>query len=237
VKPDFLKFIYAGIVGLTLAGLNLCVQAAPPPINGSISFFGTPVLNGSLASATAFTGFPHIVVLNGSESGVYTNLPDGTAASWTPFTFNPPATSVIPLWAITNGGVIYSFDATSVALTVQNSSVLSAQGTGIAHVTGFADTPGTWSFLVNPGPSFLAPISVSMTNVPVLQDVTHTNGTIAFAWNALPGQPYQVEYTTNLASTNWNGLGGAITTTNSTATTSDTIGPGAQRFYRVWLLP
>ena len=215
-------------------------MASPLPINGLISFYGNPVQynSGSLAMATAITNFGHVTVLPGQESGVYTNVPGGAAAFWSPFTFNPPASAVVPLWSITNNGVIYSFDSTSMSVVSQDSNALNLQGTGIAHVTGYADTPGTWNLALSANTlSFLAPISVNVTNVPVLHNVIRTNGSITFNWNALPGQPYQVEYCSNLSSSSWQNLGASITTTNSNATASDAIVTGQQRLYRVRLLP
>jgi Concanavalin A-like lectin/glucanases superfamily/Subtilase family len=70
-----------------------------------------------------------------------------------------------------------------------------------------------------------------------LTSVTQTNGVIAFAWSALSGQNYQVQYKTNLAQTDWMNLGAPLTATNATTTASDAIGPEPQRYYRVLLVP
>jgi hypothetical protein len=78
---------------------------------------------------------------------------------------------------------------------------------------------------------------VSATNLPLLQYVPNTNGTVDFTWNAMWGQPYRVQTSTNLSQTNWINLGGVITTTNPVATLSDVIGPDPNRFYRVILVP
>jgi len=73
---------------------------------------------------------------------------------------------------------------------------------------------------------------------PVIQSVTRTGGgIITFTWSAVAGRTYQVQYSTNLTQGAWNNLGSAIPATNGIATTSDTIGPDARRFYRVALLP
>jgi len=73
---------------------------------------------------------------------------------------------------------------------------------------------------------------------PVIQSVTRTGGgIITFTWSAVAGRTYQVQYSTNLTQGTWNNLGSAIPATNGIVTTSDTIGPDAQRFYRVALLP
>ena len=72
---------------------------------------------------------------------------------------------------------------------------------------------------------------------PAFQTIMKTNGSIAFTWSAMPNQICQVQYKTDLSSTNWLNLGNPITATNSTVTASDSIGTEAQRFYRIKLLP
>jgi hypothetical protein len=59
---------------------------------------------------------------------------------------------------------------------------------------------------------------------------------IAITWPTVPGRTYQVQYSTNLAGTNWNVVSN-VTAIWPTATVSDPIGPDPQRFYRVVLLP
>lgn len=88
-------------------------------------------------------------------------------------------------------------------------------------------------------PSLFGLDDVSVASVPttMIQNVAITNGQILFAWGALPGITYQVQYQTNLLRTNWLNLGNPIATTNSTILSSDHIGSNAQRFYRLLLLP
>ncbi len=83
-----LLYLAAGIIGLSVAGSRSDAQPALPPINGSVSFAGIAKLNGPLASATAFTNFNPVHVV-GAGPGNYTNLLNGTPASWKPFIFNP----------------------------------------------------------------------------------------------------------------------------------------------------
>jgi hypothetical protein len=59
------------------------------------------------------------------------------------------------------------------------------------------------------------------------------SGGVNFSWLTTPGVPYQVQYTTNLTSTNWLNLGAAIVASNSVTTASDNLGPDPQRFYRI----
>src|SRR5208283_3293006 len=102
---------WVGVVGLVVVSLNQAVRAASPPINGVVSFYtGSYTMDGPLATATAFTSFTNVSITG--EQGPYTNASLSTPVSYSPFTFNPPAASVIPLWSFTTNGVIYSFDAT-----------------------------------------------------------------------------------------------------------------------------
>ncbi len=59
------------------------------------------------------------------------------------------------------------------------------------------------------------------------------NGMIVIAWNTVTGQTYQVQYVSDLRSTNWVNLGSPILATNAVTTTSDVIDHYSQRFYRV----
>ena len=78
---------------------------------------------------------------------------------------------------------------------------------------------------------------LSVPMPPVFRTMTQTGSTVCLTWSAVAGQKYQVQYSTTLAQTNWINLGSPFTATDGTATASDTIGPDAQRLYRVVLLP
>jgi Divergent InlB B-repeat domain/Chitobiase/beta-hexosaminidase C-terminal domain len=72
---------------------------------------------------------------------------------------------------------------------------------------------------------------------PVFQTVTQSAGTLAFAWTAVTGQTYQLQYKTNLLQTKWSSLGSPNPATNDVMSASDSTGPDQQRFYRVIQLP
>jgi len=78
-------------------------------------------------------------------------------------------------------------------------------------------------------------LSVPMPSI--FQKVTIINSAIGLFWSAVAGRTYQVQYNTDLTSTNWTNLGDTITATNGTMSTSDALGSDQQRFYRVVLLP
>jgi hypothetical protein len=147
-----------------LAGLAIFALASPlyaaPSITGTIEFVGGANLNGPLDTATAFsaifgplgTGNP---LVRSGASGTYSIVPAGTEATFSLFTFNPGPVSPFTLWSFSVGSTLFSFDATSVAISDQNANFLDLEGTGVAHVTGYADTQGTWSItLTGSGPTF-----------------------------------------------------------------------------------
>jgi hypothetical protein len=74
---------------------------------------------------------------------------------------------------------------------------------------------------------------VTLNVVFVFQSAAQGNGAINFSWTTTPGVSYQVQYTTDLSTSNWINLGTAILATNGETSASDILGPDPQRFYRV----
>jgi len=83
---------------------------------------------------------------------------------------------------------------------------------------------------------------VSLTVIPAAAfqpaAVTATNNNLKFAWNAMTGLVYQVQFKTNLLQTNWAVLK-SVAATNTATTFVDTnpITSFPQKFYRLQLLP
>ena len=72
----------------------------------------------------------------------------------------------------------------------------------------------------------------------VVKAITLTNGAATFTWSAVAGQTYQLQYSTNLMTTNWSTLGKLFIASDGTLTTTDsTAADSPQRFYRVVLYP
>ncbi len=103
-------------------------------------------------------------------------------------------------------------------------------------VTNFPSGYAMATVFVNgiPSPSSI----VLVPPPPSFQSVSQTEGNLAFTWNAVSNFIYQVQYKTNLTSSNWMNLGGPITATNAVMSRSDAIIPGnSARYYRIALLP
>jgi hypothetical protein len=103
---------------------------------------------------------------------------------------------------------------------------------------GFANA-GTYAVVVSNtlGQVTSAGAALVVVVPPIFQTVTQAGGTITFTWSASQGQNYQLQYNTNLATTNWINLGAAVTATNSLMEASDNTSPASQRYYRVVEFP
>ncbi|HUD47524.1 MAG TPA: choice-of-anchor tandem repeat GloVer-containing protein [Candidatus Baltobacteraceae bacterium] len=76
-----------------------------------------------------------------------------------------------------------------------------------------------------------------LTLVPEFQAVTLTKTTLNLTWSTEAGSRYQLQYTSDLSSSNWTNLNGPITATVATLNTTDSVTNAPQRFYRLVLVP
>jgi hypothetical protein len=96
------------------------------------------------------TTFALVHTITTQTTGEYTTMGilDFQPVTFNGFRFNPPVSSVIPLWTLTLGSTVASFDATTVASewypTIGGGEWV-ISGNGMASLTGFTDTPGTWT--------------------------------------------------------------------------------------------
>jgi hypothetical protein len=128
----------------------MSVNAMATPILGDISFAGTAVSDneGDLLAAHSFS-FVNATVA-GVGTGSYAMIATGQEVTFTPFTFDPAILPITPLWAFDVDDTDYSFDATGLTISLGRlSNLVSMYGSGIAHITGYDDTPGNWFFSAN----------------------------------------------------------------------------------------
>jgi len=144
----FLITLAAGIISCGL----FAQQASAQSITGDIDFSGNVSFNtGDLATATSVTQFRDVGGMAGflnvsGTSGSFTAIPLSTDAAFTtPYVFSP-STPYNPLWTVTSGGTTFSFQLLSSTIQSQSATFLNVTGAGILTGTGFAPTPGMWSF-------------------------------------------------------------------------------------------
>jgi hypothetical protein len=154
-KTSFLKQLACGAVAMMIAASFNLSAKAQGYIDGTISFDGGATFDLPLGIATKFTsifglgvgGLPQVLSATGDYATTVPTVPMGTPANFTPFTFIPSPGSSFPLWSFSYGGINYSFQADAITFLYQNSMFLNISGTGTAGITGFLDTPGTWSIV------------------------------------------------------------------------------------------
>jgi uncharacterized repeat protein (TIGR03803 family) len=73
--------------------------------------------------------------------------------------------------------------------------------------------------------------------LPVIQAITLTNSAVSLTWSTEVKGTYELQYLSDLNSTNWTNLGKPITAIGGTLTAIDSVTKGSQRFYRLALLP
>jgi uncharacterized repeat protein (TIGR03803 family) len=76
-----------------------------------------------------------------------------------------------------------------------------------------------------------------LTIAPEFLAVTLTNGTLSLTFSTEAGGVYQLQYNSDLSSTNWTNFGSPIPSTASTLTATDSLTNAPQRFYRLILSP
>jgi hypothetical protein len=137
-------------------------------VTGSIGFGadGVTINSANLATATSFTVTSPFT---DEETGTYAAVPQNTGVTFNGFVFNPPTASITPLWTFDIGSTVYSFDATS-DMSFFNSTLdqWDIGGNGIAMVTGYTPTDGTWNVnLSQSGASFVFDSSEAALSVGV----------------------------------------------------------------------
>jgi hypothetical protein len=115
-------------------------------------------------------------------------------------------------------------DGGPIAGATSTSLMLSAVG---------ATNAGSYDVIITNAYGSVTSSVVTLNVVFFFQSAAQNGSAVTFSWQTTPGVGYQVQYTTNLASTNWLDLGAAITASNGVTTASDNLGPDPQRFYRV----
>ncbi len=121
-------------------------------ILGDVKFAGTAVLNGPLATATAFTSFVGVEVSDGTGSyEVPTLVSEGTSVTVTAFSFGsgsysttPVSPVVDPLWTFSVGGTTYSFKLSAISVS-RSTQFINIIGLGAASITGYDTTPATFA--------------------------------------------------------------------------------------------
>jgi hypothetical protein len=189
---------------------NDVVQSLKLPNNTDVEVLAITLSNytAALPEAPAIAAQPQSVTVTNGNTATFAVTATGSPTLQYQWQMN--ATN------LTDGSNITG--ATMAALTLTN--------------VGANDT-GSYNVIVNNAYGSVTSRVVTLNVVFFFQAVAlNGSGGVNFSWLTTPGVPYQVQYTTNLAS-NWLNLGAVIVASNGVTTASDNLGPDPQRFYRV----
>ena len=157
MRLRFTKWLVISLALMVALGSLLTLNAgATPIIQGTIDFFGYAALNYLIggtppASTITFLTTPLGPFVTAS-TGSYAVVPLGTLATFPSSAISLAVSTFIPtLWTFKYGSptkLTYSFVNATITESVQTGpspAFLNVAGTATAQITGFADTPGTWS--------------------------------------------------------------------------------------------
>lgn len=142
------------ILAILAGGLLLCQQAQAAPISGAIEFFGRATASGPSGGTpvtVSFNNDPANPWISIAATGSYTAILTGSVFTFNDFTFIGDGTAAtltgpdMPIWTRTAGGVTYSFDLLALTNGHVQAGAMAFTGTGIAHITGFDDTPASFA--------------------------------------------------------------------------------------------
>jgi len=125
---------------------------------------------------------------------------------------------------------------------VDSAGVVGSQSNLLVLPAVTAGQAGVYSVVVSnqfglaSSPANLVVVQPALT--PVFLSTSSAGGVLNLAWAAYPGRWYQVQaLTPALGLVSWVDVGGVTVATNVIAVATEVMGPAAQRYYRVFMLP
>ena len=189
---------------------NNVVQSLTLPNNNNVEILALTLSNftAALPEAPAIVTQPASLTVTNGNPAAFTVQATGSPALHYQWQLN--ATN------LSDGGNISG--SSSAALTV------TAAG---------ANDAGSYDVIVNNSYGSVTSSVVTLNVVFFFASAAQSGSAVTFTWQSTTGVSYQVQYTTDLSSSNWLNLGAPIIATNSVTTASDNLGPDPQRFYRI----
>jgi hypothetical protein len=150
-----MKTLCARLAAALAISVSVIASASAAQINGSINMYGDfqPMNGGTATTDLSTATFLDFLPAGGGSGTFHTGAANGDLAGFANQTGGSikdlsinPFSSVGDFYSIAVGGATLSFDLSSLAITLQDSTFLNMKGLGTLHMTGFDDTMGTWNF-------------------------------------------------------------------------------------------
>jgi uncharacterized repeat protein (TIGR03803 family) len=203
------------------------VQASDGNFYGTTSSGGTNgdgtvfriTTSGALTTLYSFTGTndganPQAGLVQASDGSFY-----GT-------TYNGGTNNAGTVFKISANGVLttlYSFTGTNDGANPQAGLVQSSDGSfyGTTYNGGVVGAGTVFRLII----------------VPEFQAATVTNRTLSLTWSTEAGGTYQLQWNSDLSSSNWTNLRGPVTAAGPTLSATDSVTNAPRRFYRLVISP
>jgi hypothetical protein len=145
--------ISLSVLAIAVLGLIATRQVAEAQISGTIDFTTAPnvtggfVTQGGGTTTVTFNNPLHVDFATGDYSSTVGQPVNFDSIAWTGTgTSSMLISSNSPEWAFTIGATTYSYDLLSLESASFTQTAVVVTGHGTAHITGFANTVGTFSF-------------------------------------------------------------------------------------------
>jgi len=143
-----------------------------------------------------------------------------------------------------SGGLVQGSDGNfygttaSTVFQITPTGVLTTLDSGLAGPSSLVQgSDGSFYGTTSAGGAGGAGTVFRLTIMPEFQAVTLTNKTLILTFSTEAGGMYQLQYNSDLTSTDWTNLGSPIPATGATLTATDSLTTTPQRFYRLVLAP
>ena len=235
-----------------------------PPPNGPGTFFEIST-NGALSVLSVIDGISEATLVQGNDGNFYGAISGGstidygavfgisTNGAYTSFyTFTGGSDGANPRGGLVqasdgnfygttefggaNGaGTVFQFSTNGVLTSLYS---FTGSNDGAYPQAGLAQgSDGSFYGTTSGGGQAGAGTVFRLTIVPEFLAVILTNSKLSLTWSAEDGGTYQLQYNSDLSSSNWTNLNSPLTATGATLNTTDSITNGPQRFYRLVLSP
>jgi uncharacterized repeat protein (TIGR03803 family) len=198
---------------------------------GNGNLFGVST-NGGYFVLYEFAGSPQdgaqpnfIGLTLGTDGSVFgTTFSGGSGGGGTVFRRAPDGSMTI----LHSFSLVDAKTGTNIDGSQPSAAVIQGSDGSLYGAAEFGGAHGSGTLFRISDPSFLA---------PRIRSVTQTNGNISLTWIPLPGRSYQVQSTTKLNPATWANEAAVISSSGLTSTAVVKIAQGAQRYYRLRLMP
>jgi uncharacterized repeat protein (TIGR01451 family) len=223
--------------------------------SASVTFTGKCLLGGTYFDSCSVAGFtPDLNGANNAGTAVLTVL-NGGGGSLVVASNTPPLLAAVPN-RVVHAGTRIGFTASATDADVPTNTLtfellagapaaatIDPHSGEFAWQTTDADMGSTNTISVrvtdngSPALADTKTFDLAVVSRPFIAGITVHDGVVTVSWDAVPGQAYRLQSTTNLTSGIWEAAAPDIVAANDNAAQTNAVGSNPVQFFRVLVLP